>query len=200
MIDSIKYGNNDTLRSMVLYYILSNNANCHAGIWHEGSYASLLYPNANLTSQRISGFLSAIGKPENRIAFFDAHADWVKSICNDPATLVDSTGLPNNIHFPLTAVSIHNGKISREVMMHMLVQRDTGFPLLFRITPGNIVDISTITRTVNEAFLRNLEIDFVSMDAGFFTPSNIEELYASDIDFITRMPAEYNLYKNAVKK
>ncbi len=199
VIDSIKYGNPDTLHSMVLYYVLSNSANCHAGIWQEGSYASVLYPKANLTSQRLSDFLPAIGKPENRIAFFDAHSRWVKCICDDPATLIDSTGLPNNIHFPLTAVSNHNGRISREVRMHMLVQRDTGYPLLFRVTPGNIVDVSTIIRTINEAVLRDLKIDFVSMDAGFFTPANVEELYASGIDFITRVSPKYTLYKEAVK-
>lgn len=200
VINSITYGNSDTLNSMVLYYILSNSANSHAEIWYEGNYASILYPRANLTSQRLSDFLPAIGKPENRLVFFDAHARWVKGICNDPATLIDSTGLPNNIHFPLTAVSNHNGKISREVRMHMLVQRDTGYPLLFRVTPGNIVDVSTIIRTINEAVLRNLKIDFISMDAGYFTPSNVEELYTSEIDFISRVSPKYTLYKDAISK
>lgn len=200
VLESIKYGNRDTLFSMALYYILCHTANDHAKIWYEGSYASAAYPKANLTSQRITDFLSALGRPENRLAYFDAHVAWVKSICDDPATLIDSTGIPNSIHFPLTAVSNHNGKVSREIRMTVLLQRDTGYPLLFRVTPGNIVDLSTVTRTVNELFMRGMAVDFVAMDAGYFTGENIDELYSLGIDFITRLAPNLTLYKDIVRE
>lgn len=200
VLNSLPYRNKDTLRAMVQYYLLCNSANDHAKIWYEGSYASILYPKANLTSQRITDFMEALGRPESVSTYFDSHVAWVKSICDDPAVLMDSTGLPNNIHFPLTAVSNHNGKISREVRMTTLVQRDTGYPLLFRITPGNIVDLSTVTRTLNELFLRDMAADFVIMDAGYYTNENIEELYACEVDFITRLSSKYSIYNEIVKE
>ena len=51
VIDEISYKNKDTLYAMVAYYVISNAANCHANTWYEGSFESILYPKANLTSQ-----------------------------------------------------------------------------------------------------------------------------------------------------
>ena len=61
VIDEIGYGNPDTLKAMLSYYILCSMASCHAQDWYEGNFARILYPKANLTSQRISDFLTAIG-------------------------------------------------------------------------------------------------------------------------------------------
>jgi hypothetical protein len=57
-IEGIGYGNADTLKAMICYYILCSASNCHANDWWDGNYARILYPNANLTSQRISEFLT----------------------------------------------------------------------------------------------------------------------------------------------
>jgi len=40
-----------------------------------------------------------------------------------------------------------------------------GLPLMFRITPGNIKDISTITRSINDLDVHGIDTDFVLMDA-----------------------------------
>lgn len=52
-------------------------------------------------------------------------------VSGDEAVLIDSSGLPNSVHFPLTAVSNHNGKINRELRIIAVVQKDTGMPLFF---------------------------------------------------------------------
>ena len=189
VIDSFQYRNKDTLWAMIQYYVLRNAANVHAGIWYEGSIASYLYPNANITSQRISDFLQSIGRRDHVEEFFDAHIEWIKeNICNDPAILIDSTGLPNSIHFPLTAISNHNGKISREVRMSIMLQRDSGYPLMFRLIAGNINDVSTITRSVQELMLHGIPTDFVLIDAGYFSTDNVDMLYEAGIDYLTRLP------------
>lgn len=187
VIRSFPYKNKDTLNAMIQYYILRDKANDHAGIWYDGSIARLLFPKANLSSQRISDFLKSIGRHESVEQFFEAHIKWIKeNVCSDPAILIDSTGMPNNIHFPLTAISNQNGKISREPKMTTIIQRDTGYPLMFRITPGNINDISTITRSISDLGVHDIDADFVLMDGGDFTDDNVDALYAARIDFITR--------------
>ena len=82
------------------------------------------------------------------------------------------------------------------------MQRDTGYPLLFRIPPppGNIVDLSTVTGTLKELFLRDMSADFIIMDAGYYTNDNIEELYACGVDFITRLSSKYTIYNKIVKE
>lgn len=199
VISSLPYRNKDTLNAMIQYYILQDKANGHAGIWYDGSIAQLLYPKANLTSQRISDFMKSIGKRETVEQFFEAHIKWVKeNVCSDPAVLIDSTGMPDNIHFPLTAISSHNGKISRETRMTTVVQRDSGYPLMFRITAGNINDISTITRSINDLGIHDIDTDFVLMDAGYFTDNNVDALYDAGIDFITRLPERNRDLYNAI--
>ena len=200
VLESIPYRNKDTLFAMVLYYILCNSSNSHAHTWFEGNYVSAMYPRANLISQQITDFLTSLGQPKTIDAYFDAHVKWLMKICDDPATLIDSTGLPNNIHFPLTAVSNHNGKISREVRMTTAVQRDTGYPILFRVTPGNINDMSAFTRTLNALLLRDVTPDFIIMDAGYYTNENIEQLYDLEIDFLTRLSSKYKIYNDVVKQ
>ena len=69
-VEAIGYGNPDTLKAMLLYYILCSTANCHAASWWEGSYARLLFPNADLRSQRVSDFLIAIGDEHSQREFF----------------------------------------------------------------------------------------------------------------------------------
>lgn len=189
VISSLPYRNKDTLNAMIQYYMLRDKANDHAGIWYEGSFARMLFPKANLTSQRISDFLQSIGRRENVERFFEAHIRWVQEcVSRDTAVLIDSTGMPNSIHFPLTAISNHNGKISREARMTTVVQRDSGYPLMFRITPGNVNDVSTITRTLTDLGVHDVAADFVLLDAGYFTGDNIDALYDAKIDFITRLP------------
>ncbi len=199
VINSLPYRNKDTLNAMIQYYILRDKANDHAGIWYDGSIAQFLYPKANLTSQRISDFLKSIGRREAVEQFFESHIKWVReNVCADPAILIDSTGMPNSIHFPLTAISNHNGKISREARMTTVVQRDSGYPLMFRITPGNVNDISTITRSINDLNMHDIDTDFVLMDAGYFTDDNVDALYDADIDFITRLPERNRILYNAI--
>ena len=202
VIASLPYRNKDTLNAMIQYYILKDKANDHASIWYDGSIAQMLFPNANLTSQRISDFLKSIGKREAVEKFFESHIKWVKEhVSSNTAILIDSTGMPNSIHFPLTAISNHNGKISREARMTTIVQRDTGYPLMFRITPGNVNDISTITRSISDLSMHSIAADFVLMDAGYFTDENVDALYNAKIDFLTRLPERNrNLYNDILSK
>ena len=189
VLRSISCSNHDTLFAMLLYYTITENANSHAETWWEGSYASILYPNAQLNGRRVSEFLKQLGKEEHQREFFQAHINWLKEhICNDPAILIDSTGLPNSIHFPLAGISNHNGVVSREVRMTTVVQRDSGFPILYRLAPGNVVDVSTLTRTVIILSLYGVKTDMAILDAGYYSEDNIDQLYDAGIDFITRLP------------
>ena len=197
VIQSIDYKNADTLKTMIAYYILTNQANRYAQTWYEGSFASVLYPNADLHSQRISDFLETLGKEAIRRKYFKAHIDWVKeNVCIDPAIILDSTGLPNSINVDMTQVSNHNGVINNEVRMVTAVQRDSGYPLMFRAVPGNIVDVATLSTTVATLKEYDVDTDLALLDAGYFSAENADNLYASHIDFVSRLPERNKtLYK-----
>ena len=117
-IGALEYGNMDSVRAMVMFYVLSDMANNYAEDWWEGNYARILYPKANLSSQRVSDLLASIGEEQSYRSFFARYfTDVLKKTEGGEEVLIDSTGLPNSIHFPLTAISNHNGKISNEIRL-----------------------------------------------------------------------------------
>ena len=161
VIDTLGYGNTDTLHAAVLFYILSSFANCDAESWMDGSVARFLYPRADLSGQRMSEMLSVIGGRENEIAFQRGYIGYVKeNISPDMNILLDSSGLPNKVRIPLTAVNVHNGKVSNEIRLIFVVQKSTGLPLYFMSVPGNIVDSSTLTRVM--LHLREMDVSVES--------------------------------------
>ena len=154
-----------------------------------------------MDSRRISEYLEKLGQESRQREFFAGHISWLKTnICDDPAILIDSTGLPNSIHFPLAGISNHNGKISREVRMTTVVQRDSGFPMFYRLAPGNIVDVSTLTRTVITLSLYGVKTDMAILDAGYYSDANVDQLYEADIEFITRLPEKNRSTYDEVKE
>ena len=208
-VDAIGYRNLDTLHALLAYYILTPFANSHAESWWELTYARYLYPNAQMSSQRISEALADIGSEDAKRGFFKAYFRFVERCSVSTETdkthtitdgvLIDSTGLPNAIHFPLTAVNNHNGIVSEEVRLIYVVQQHTGMPLFFRYVAGNVVDVSTITRTIAELKAIGVNTKFAILDAGYYTSSNADALMDAGISFIARMKSNFKVYQRAVK-
>jgi hypothetical protein len=197
-VGAMKYGNRDSVKALLVFYILCNTANYNASEWFGGSSASILYPKANLESQRISDMLSSIGEESSYRAFFGEYTKLLAHREEGEDVLIDSTGLPNNIHFPLTAVSNHNGRISNEMRLIYVVQRGTNLPLYFRYVAGNIVDVSTLTKTVLELKAFGINTKFAILDAGYLTDENTKEMFDAGISFVTRMRENRRLYKEIV--
>jgi hypothetical protein len=200
-LDATGYGNSDTLYAMLGYYILCTTAMCYAGDWWEGSYAKILYPKANLTSQRVSDFLADIGEERRLRGFFSAYIPYLgENVSTGSNILIDSTGLPNSIRFPLTAISNHNGEISNEVRLIYVTHQETGLPIYFRYCPGNVIDVSTLIRTILELKETGVNTKFAILDAGYYDESNISALYQERVSFVCRLKANLKLYRNLLEQ
>ena len=205
VVDCIGYGNPDTLHAMLLFYTLSGLANCDAIHWYEGNIVRLLYPDANMTSQRISSFLSSIGTPEKQMAFQETYLKYVMEHYGaDKNILIDSSGLPNSIHFWMTQTNVHNGKASNEIRLIFVVQRSTGIPLYFRPVPGNIVDVSTLQRVFLHLDSLGIDISSCIMDAGYNSGDNLDLFYDENhkcrIGFITRIGSGDKAFKTMIRE
>ena len=199
VLDHVECKNHDTLKAMIAYYILANAANCHAKTWYDGNYASCLYPKAAMSSQRISEFLADIGSEDAYRSFFSAYFPYISGGAGDGENiLIDSTGLPNNIRFPLTAISNHNGDISNEVRLIYVTQQETGLPIYFRYCAGNIVDVSTLIKTIRELKQNGVNTKFAILDAGYYSKDNARRLYKNNVSFLTRLPETMGLYHELI--
>jgi hypothetical protein len=184
---------NDTLMSLVCYKLLKTSAMRHAQTWARGNYASLLYKNADLSSQKISVFLQKLGNEKIWRDFFKSYIH--KTAREKTGIVIDSTGLPNEINFPLSAWGCHGGEIERETRLIMVIEADSGMPLYFRYMAGNIVDVSSLSNTIAELKVMGVNTSYALIDAGYYSETNITELYANNISFLTRLPANRSLYK-----
>jgi transposase len=182
-------GNADTLLALISFKLLDNATNSYARVWLEGSYARYLYPGAQLASQRISEFMDNLGQEENMRLFWGLYFAYLKKIPGlTDNILIDSTGVPNDIHFDYAALSNHNGVISREARLIFVVERSTSMPVYFRYVAGNIVDVSTLKTTLNQLKAQGVDIKHGIMDAGYCSGNNIRDLYKQDIPFLIRLP------------
>ena len=212
VIDSILYRNQDSLHALLAYYCLTPYSNRHASFWWNYTYARVLYPKAQLASQRISEALEDLGTEEAKRLFFRAYYRMLASKpapdkkngygFDDGATgegiLIDSTGLPNAACLPVTAVSNHNGKVSEEVRLIYVIQQNTGLPLFFRYIAGNIIDATTIKATVAELKASGINTKFAILDAGYYNGKNADALMDAGISFISRMHSNFKVYKDAM--
>jgi transposase len=114
--------------------------------------------------------------------------------------LIDSSGLPNFSHMPLTAVNTHNGVTSNEIRLIYVVQQRTGLPFFFRYVAGNIIDVTTLTRTIAELKANGINTKFAILDAGYYTGNNADVLFDAKVSFVTRIKSNFKVYKNVVKE
>ena len=212
VVDAIPFNNKDTLHALVAYYTLSSAANYHAKDWHELSYSKVLYPKAALASQRISEALAAIGMEESKRRFFAAYYPFVKKLQMndtkdnfevikdlDDAILLDSCGLPNDAMLPITSINNHNGIISLEFRLIYVVQQKTGLPLFFRYVAGNVIDATTVKRTIEEMKGLGINTKFALLDSGYYTGMNADILIDAGISFISRVGRTHGIYTDACR-
>ena len=112
----------------------------------------------------------------------------------DDGILIDSSGLPNSIRFPLTAVNNHNGVISEEIRLIYVVQQKTGLPLFFRYVAGNVIDVSTLKRTIAELKANGVETNFAILDAGYYTGVNADALFDAILSLSTLIAAIISIF------
>lgn len=199
VLNTITLKKPDTMYALLHYYVLTDMADCNAFKWYQNSYARFLYPQANLSSQRISDFYVTFGSDNNRRAFFKGHIPYLKGVTNDEyAILVDSTGCQNACHIPITKISKHNNETNIEFRVILVVQRSTGLPVYYEIIPGNVVDSSTISRIIRLMARYGFEITQVFGDAAYSCPSNIEKIIFCGKGLVMRLNPAYDLYASTL--
>jgi transposase len=169
----------------------------HAQTWLEGNYANQLFPDINFSTQKISELLKHAGNEHLHREFFK---QYLQKTYKKRGVIIDSTALPNNISFPLTAFGHYDNKIEKETRLLMVVDKETKNPLYFRYMAGNIVDVSTLKNTVKELSLMGVSVASSLIDAGYCSEDNLSHLYEERVSFLTRLPAGRALFSELIDK
>src|SRR3989337_4591146 len=102
--------------------------------------------------------------------------------------------------FPFNTWGYNDGGIDKQIRLLFVIDKKSSLPLYFRYLPGNIVDVSSLTTTIEELKKYDVKSCFALVDAGFYSEDNIKELYTEKIDFLTRLPSKRTLYKDLIKE
>ena len=149
ILDSTGYRNKDTLRAMLLFYLLSSVAGTDPQCWYEGSIVRLMYPGAGMEGSGPVGFLKAIGNEYRRRAFLDSWISYVSErFRSDHVILADGRSLPGGIRLPYTERTPKGGRTGSGMRLFYAFRRSTGLPLWFRDFPECLAGAPSMDRAL----------------------------------------------------
>lgn len=179
---------------LMIYRLCTQSAMYNCNEWMSGNILNVLCKKINLSSQRISDLFSSLSNESLQRKFF---IEYIKLIGGSKkSVIIDATSLPNHIQGDFSAWGKSDGKIEKQFRFLCVVDQKTKIPLFYRFLPGNITDIITLQKTIEELKEIGVENSFVLIDAGYYSESNIHELFNQKIDFLTRLPAGRIIYKD----
>ncbi len=152
----------------------------------EGSYSS----------QRLSELLDAIGDNDSGRALF-----YESCIVDDDTAVFDTSVLQSSSKL---MDMLENGRKTHktglpQVNLGLVHSLRTGLPVMMKLFPGSISDVSTVKGLV--ATLRSMGSKHISlvMDRGFYSESNIVFLESQDAcDYLVPLRGGTNLYKECI--
>lgn len=190
----IFFDKNPEIIPLMIYRLCIQSAMYNCNEWMSGNILKILCKDINLSSQRISELFSSLSSESLQRKFFTEYVKLVGG--SKKSVIIDATSLPNHIQSDFNAWGKSDGKIEKQFRFLCVVDQATKTPLFYRFLPGNITDIITLQKTITELKEIGVENSFVLIDAGYYSESNIHELFDQKIDFLTRLPAGRKIYKD----
>lgn len=165
--------------------------------WASNTYLSRTHNLSTLHSQNISCMLAELEDEETLRRFFAAYA---RVFGSKGGNLYDITSLPTSMSNGLVTWGYADSGIDFQTKLALLVDKDCRMPLWFRMLPGNLADVNSLTATVQEAEKLGFKPNMLVLDRGFFSNPNIKALCKLRTRFLIALPAKTKLYKRLVAK
>lgn len=170
--------------SLVYYIVQKGGALSRSEPWS----ASCLHPFGGvITSQRVSELLRKLTE-DKRQRFLSL---WLNHISENDWLCYDITSVSSYARRNEYTQFGYNrdGESMEQINLAMLFGQRSRLPAYYRRLPGNINDVSTLRTTAKSLdFLGGGKLHFV-LDRGFYSASNIDELFQRGHKFTTAVPA-----------
>jgi transposase len=159
---------------------LKNNS-----FFYNTSYLKKIYPSATMSSQSLSASVKKLGIDYgSQISFFRELGEGKKHVALDLTHIFSSS---KNINW--LEIGHNNHEIFKpQVHLLLMYSMDQEEPIFWKMLPGSIADVSSLTNSILESRLKNVVI--VS-DKGFYSEKNIGHVEDADLSYI--MPIKRNL-------
>jgi hypothetical protein len=183
VIDGIDCVNPDSLNSMICYYALNFGDISLANSWWEGSYARILYPNAELSRENILVLLEQIGDESVLNRFFDT---YLERFGGKTANILMANMYPTNC-IPQTEISDLSGNIIKEARLIYATDDMTGQPIYFGHSTDYLEDATIFVKTRQKLKARKIKVALSILDPDYYSEKNIRQPYLNKIEFLYRI-------------
>jgi transposase len=181
--------------SLVYFIVHKGLALSRAEQWS----CSCLHPfEEPFSSQRISDFLRQISEDE-RQHFLSI---WLKNILEKDYLCYDITSISSYAkHNEYTRFGYNRDNESLEqINVAMLFGQKSCLPAYYRRLPGNITDVSTLKTTMQSLDFLGANSMHLVLDRGFYSITNIDELYSKQYKFTIAIPTGRNWIEKYLDK
>ncbi len=152
--------------------------------------------NSILTSQRISEILKAQSEDERQTFFLK----WSDKICKNDYLCYDITSVSSYSEQNEYVKYGYNrdGEKLPQINLGMIFGQNSKLPICYKRMPGSISDVSTLKKfNATLKFLKLFHIHMI-MDRGFYSKSNIDELFKHRHKFTMGCPIHRKWIQNII--
>lgn len=184
-----------------LHHVLAVGSHISCDDFLTCSFASYLFPDLPLAELHCdSSYYEQMGDDDLRIKFFRAFIKLMKHSTDyidqyaefGKGCYVDSTPLPNEIRSLMSNAFCSHGTEGNclQTRMYLVLDDKSDLPVWYGLTPGNVLDLSTINTIASDTFISvGIEISSMVLDAGYITKDFLSH-YSQDDEktFIGKSP------------
>ena len=183
----------EAILSLVYFIVQKGLPLAHSELWSAGH----IHPFADsISSQRVSELLVQL-REDDRQRFLPL---WLAKQLEDDYLCYDITSVSSYSEQNEYLRNGYNrdGESLRQINLAMLFGQKSRLPAYYRRMPGSITDVAMLKTTVKSlAFLGTDKLHLV-LDRGFYSESNIDELFRQRHHFTLATPAGRKWVKNII--
>ncbi len=157
-------------------------------MWCQEAYVS---KKNFMSSQKISNLLCDLGRDQKKIESF--FSEWISQVKGSGTVMFDITSFSSysmNNEF-LEKGYNRDGENLEQINLGLISRKSednkTHTPIAYRIYPGSIPDVKTLSKIIEIITSYKLDLDCLVMDKGFSSVENIKGLHRKELKYLIPM-------------
>ncbi len=183
----------EQIKAMAYYLLHQGDALSHCENWCASHIPSMTF---TLTSQNISDVLDTItvGTKQTFMAEWIAQNSEDDHLCYDITSISSYSDSNAYIRYGYN----RDGEQLAQLNLAVVFGQNSGLPLYFQELPGSINDVKTLNNLLKTVkALSSKPLSYV-MDKGFYSKSNVDNLFATKSKFIISVPLSNKWLQHAI--
>lgn len=187
MIDIFGPEDGGALLGLAAHQLVTGHALYRAGTWLSEREAPAPWKSVLVSESAVHGFVARIGNDVGRRELFLER--WASGHKSTGALLHDITSVSS--YSPTLDLAEWGHNRDDEALPQVnfsLAAAPDGLPLFYRVIPGSIPDVRTLSASIKIARDYGVENPCLSLDRGFYSQSNVRDLLALKCGFLVGVP------------